>query len=198
MTKMDRMADGWLEGEAVYLTDMDRCLPGGAVSPEPKRGRWRTVGYESDELSGTMLVAWQETAAPDVVYPLEVSGLHAITIGAWKLKEWYKGGAGGVQVKAKLTGDDSFSVLTMPTISEPEDPIGGWDDWTGGEWLGEVFWKVADLTGQQLTVGQMKRRPRTRRLPGLVQVPGCLHRLYQADADLRRRGSGPAGRPGEA
>ena len=125
MTKMDRMADGWLEGEAVYLTDMDRCLPGEAVSPEPKRGRWRTVGYESDELSGTMLVAWQETAAPDVVYPMEVSGLHAITIGAWKLKEWYKGGAGGVQVKARLTGDDSFSVLTMPTISEPEDPSAG-------------------------------------------------------------------------
>ena len=166
MTKMDRMADGWLEGEAVYLTDMDRCLPGEAVSPEPKRGRWRTVGYESDELSGTMLVAWQETAAPDVVYPLEVSGLHAITIGAWKLKEWYKGGAGGVQVKARLTGDDSFSVLTMPTISEPEDPIGGWDDWTGGEWLGEVFWKVADLTGQQLTVGQMKRRHAPGDFPG--------------------------------
>ena len=165
MTK-DRMADAWLEGEAVYLTDMDRCLPGEAVSPEPKRGRWRTVGYESDELSGTMLVAWQETAAPDVVYPLEVSGLHAITIGAWKLKEWYKGGAGGVQVKAKLTGDDSFSVLTMPTISEPEDPIGGWDDWTGGEWLGEVFWKVADLTGQQLTVGQMKRRHAPGDFPG--------------------------------
>ena len=165
MTK-DRMADAWLEGEAVYLTDMDRCLPGEAVSPEPKRGRWRTVGYESDELSGTMLVAWQETAAPDVVYPLEVSGLHAITIGAWKLKEWYKGGAGGVQVKARLTGDDSFSVLTMPTISEPEDPIGGWDDWTGGEWLGEVFWKVADLTGQQLTVGQMKRRHAPGDFPG--------------------------------
>ena len=166
MTKMGRMADAWLEGEAVYLTDMDRCLPSDAVSPEPKRGRWRTVGYESDELSGTMLVAWQETAAPDVVYPLEVSGLHAITIGAWKLKEWYKGEAGAVAIKAKLTGDDSFSVLTMPTISEPEDPIGGWDDWTGGEWLGEVFWKVADLTGQQLTVGQMMRRHAPGDFPG--------------------------------
>ena len=166
MTKMDRTADGWIEGEAVYLTDMDRFLPGEAVSPEPKRGRWRTVGYESDELSGTMLVAWQETAAPDVVYPLEVSGMHAITIGAWKLKEWYKGDAGAVAIKAKLTGDDSFSTLTMPTISEPEDPIGGWDDWTGGEWLGEVFWKVADLTGQQLTVGQMKRRHAPGDFPG--------------------------------
>ena len=166
MSNMDRMADGWIGGEAVYLTDMDRCVPTEAVSPEPKRGRWRTVGYESGELSGTMLVAWQETAAPDVVYPLEVSGLHAITIGAWKLKEWYKGDAGAVAIKAKLTGDDSFSTLTMPTISEPEDPIGGWDDWTGGEWLGEVFWKVADLTGQQLTVGQMKRRHAPGDFPG--------------------------------
>ena len=39
---------------------------------------------------------------------------------------------------------------------------------------------------------------RARRLPRVVQVPGGLHRLHQADADLRGRGGGPAGRPGEA
>ena len=32
--------------------------------------------------------------------------------------------------------------------------------------MGEVFWKVADLTGQQLTVGQMKRRHAPGDFPG--------------------------------
>ncbi len=166
MTAIDRVADRWVGGDAIYLTDMDRCLPSGAVSPEPKRGRWRAVPYESHDVSGVMLVAWQETAAPDVIYPLEATGWHAVTIGAWKLKEWYKGGAGPVEIKAKLTGDDAFSVLRMPTVSEPEDPVAGWDDWTGGEWLGEVFWKAADLTGKQLTVGQVKHRHAPGDFPG--------------------------------
>ena len=136
MTTKDLLADRGFEGEPVYLTDMGQCLPGESVAPEPKRCRWRSVTYESGELSGTMLVAWQETVAPDVVYPLEATGWHAVTIGAWKLKEWYKGNAGPVQLKVKLGSDDSFSELTLPTVPAPEDPIAGWDGWTRGEWSG--------------------------------------------------------------
>lgn len=166
MTTNGFMADYGFERDPVYLTDMERCLPGESLAPVPKRRRWRTVEYESGELSGTMLVAWQETVAPDVLYPLSATGWHAVTIGAWKLKEWYKDNAGSVQLKVKLDSDDSFSELTIPTIPEPEDPIGGWDDWTGGEWMGEVFWKVADLTDQQLTIGQVVRRHAPGDFPG--------------------------------
>ena len=63
-------ADTWLSGEPIYLTDMDRCQPASALHPEPGPGLWRTLEYEMDALSGVMIMAGPETAAPDVTYPL--------------------------------------------------------------------------------------------------------------------------------
>ena len=62
-------ADTWLSGEPIYLTDMDRCQPASALHPEPGPGLWRTLEYEMDALSGVMIMAGPETAAPDVTYP---------------------------------------------------------------------------------------------------------------------------------
>ncbi len=59
---IDRIGDGWLSGQPNYRTDLDRCTP-------------------ADALSGVMLLAGPETAAPTITYLLGVRGLHAVSIG---------------------------------------------------------------------------------------------------------------------
>ena len=47
--------------------------------------------YRSAPLSGTAIVAGQETEAPPVRLAVNAHGWHAISIGAWRLKPWYFG-----------------------------------------------------------------------------------------------------------
>ncbi len=68
-------------GEAIYLTDLGRCLPASALSRKPRRNRWRLLDYQTGRLKGTMLVAGQNTAAPPLTCPLDRKGWHAIYFG---------------------------------------------------------------------------------------------------------------------
>ena len=51
------------------------------------------------------------------------------------------------QLLAKTTDDSTFSILTLTPVPREQ-----------GESIVEVFWKVADLTGQELTLGQVTWR----------------------------------------
>lgn len=66
---------------AIYLTDMSKCLPRSALSKASQPNHWRTARYESEEVSGTMIVTGGISNAPDVTYPLEMTGWHAIYVG---------------------------------------------------------------------------------------------------------------------
>ena len=79
----DLFADSWLSGEPVYVGDLDRCRPSEALSDNPQPGRWRAMEYDTESFSGTMLLAGVETGAPEVTYPLAVSGWHAISVGLY-------------------------------------------------------------------------------------------------------------------
>ena len=68
-TTVDYLADRGYSGDPIYLTDMGICLPADALSPEARKGRWRTMPYETASLSGTLLTAGPETSAPDITYP---------------------------------------------------------------------------------------------------------------------------------
>ncbi len=54
--------------QAIYVTDLDRCQPAGALSRKPRRKRWRLLDFETDRCRGVMLVAGHQTAAPEVRY----------------------------------------------------------------------------------------------------------------------------------
>jgi hypothetical protein len=120
----------------MYLTDLHRCTPASALSRRAERGRWRLLEYETPSFSGTMLVAGEETVPPNVTYPLDVRGWHRISIGLYGEK-W----DGDTVVQVKLSGDPAFSVITLK-----EGPL---------RILHELFWKEADLTGQQIVFGQL-------------------------------------------
>lgn len=151
---VDRFADRWLSSEPTYLTSMDQCSPSSALSPDAAHCRWRVMDYRGPHLSGKALVAGVETEAPPITLSIEARGWHAISIGVWRLKDWYLAGDGTPQLLAKLTGEDTYSSLRLPTRPEPSDLVGDWHMWTGEEELSECFWRIAELDGQDLELAQ--------------------------------------------
>ena len=188
----DHITDRGFAARPIYLTDLDRCQPAGALSPEPAIGRWKTVSYATDELAGVMVAAGTETAAPDITYPLNVPGWHAVSVGVWAdhitpgTTRWYGELRTFNEVQIKRSGDDTFSILTLP----------------GREW---------GLSGAPLRAVLERRRsdgPRSGPGPGAVAhrlgrfarrapVGKLPDRLHQARATLRRRDSRLAGRTRE-
>ena len=60
----DRIADRGLVNEPVYITDLSAVEPADAVGAVPAFHRWRAMAYTAGDLSGQMLLAGPETAAP--------------------------------------------------------------------------------------------------------------------------------------
>ncbi len=122
-------------GLTIYLPDMEKCFPQSLLSRDYEIGRWRLVDYASDSFEGRMLFAGEEAAAPEITYPLNIRGWYAISIGMYQ--ERYMGPAA---VQVRLTGDPAFTILSVE-----DEPV---------RILEDVFWKVADLTGQQISFKQ--------------------------------------------
>ena len=129
----------------VYVTDMSRCQPPLALSPEVKKGCWQLIPYETvdpDSKSGTMIGAASFVDAPDVTLPLNVTGWHEIYVGYWNPPYAYDG---GTTVKMKLSDDPCFT-----RIPEPEPAID-----VNATYIREVLFKAADLTGRTLQIGKV-------------------------------------------
>ncbi len=141
-TTVDYFADQGFASAAVYRTDLDRCEPGDAIGARPQHRRWRAMPYATDDLSGTMLMAGPNTAAPTVCYPLGAEGWHAVSIGVMPSRT---GESDGHAVLVRLSDD---TVETM--LKSGGDPSDGPHDRA----IVEMFWKVADLSGQDLHIGQ--------------------------------------------
>lgn len=124
-------------GNAIVLSDLSRCTPAAALSPDRRKFHWLTIPYEAEEISGVMLSTGPETDAPDVTLPLDVSGWHAIFIGLWGMG---RHAAQPDAVKVRLSGSPCFTTIAR------EEP-----DYYS---LDERFWKVADLTDQEIIFGQ--------------------------------------------
>ena len=160
----DYIADWGLEAEPIYVTDLDRCLPSDVLTARPSRGRWRTMPFETQDFSGTLIAAGTETEAADVTYPLDVQGWHAVSIGLhvpsgheihWAVSA---GGHDHIPVGVKLTGDKAFTNLTIV----PDGHLKRMN-------LEELYWKTADLTGQQVVFHQVSRRVAPGDAPGSVE-----------------------------
>jgi len=97
--------------------------------------------YETAELSGNLLSAGEETAAPEVSLGLALSGWHRIFVGV------YPDHRGLGSIELKLSGDPCFTHLNMGPEWSESSPH--------GHNIYELFWKDADLTGQEMFVRQV-------------------------------------------
>ena len=141
----DAIADRGLRAGPRYVADFDRCTPADALAPDATRGRWQTLPFEAEGVSGSMLFAGPETLAPDVTYPLRVEGWHAVSVGIHPTAEAESEFA---QVPVKLSGDSAFTMLTWSTEGHH----------LRRKELQEIYWKVADLTDQSVVFSQLRRR----------------------------------------
>jgi hypothetical protein len=146
------------DATALFFSDMEHCLPAEALSWTPKPGKWRLIPYRTELFDGTLLNATHETDAPDLTYRLSVTGWHRISIGVYQLRN------DEIEaVEVRLSDDRAFCVLTVP--SGPE--------WT----FFEVYWKTADLTGQDIHIRQLKSAWDAMDRPGIVPRPAAKARV---------------------
>ena len=153
----DNLADRGLSSSPFYVADLEWCRPSGALSRESEPRHWRMYDYEVAGFDGVMLIAGPETEAPEVTYPLEVDGWHAVSIGF--LSTTHNLGSGVHDLLVRLSGDDTFSMLDLIRA----------DAFENQQQLEETYWKTADLTGQQIVFGQLARRRGPGDGPGVVE-----------------------------
>jgi len=122
----------------IYLSDFSRCLPASALSRKPKRRHWRLLDYETEQFRGVMLVAGQNTAAPEVTLPISQKGWHAIHFGLRS----YGGGEDQTRLLVRLKSGSTFSMIShQPDLAERNR-------------IDDCFWKMADLTGEEIVMRQ--------------------------------------------
>ena len=178
----DLFADGWLSSPPQYRTDLDLCEPASALSPTGKRGRWRTMSFETDDVTGTMIAAGPETAAPAVSFPLRASGWHAVSVGIvpnFKCTD----DTATIAVPVKLSGEDTCSLLTLDLSSLQTRLL---PDWARAGRGGDVLEDCGPHGHEPryLPVGPAGGAGRRARV---VQRPGGAGGLRQAGATDRRR-----------
>ena len=122
----------------IYLNDLSRCQPASALSRKPKRHHWRLLEYETDQFQGVMLVAGQNTAAPEITLPIPQKGWHAIHFGLRS----YGGDEDQTRILVRLKSSGTFSM-----ISHQPDPA-------ARNRIDDYFWKIADLTGEDIVMRQ--------------------------------------------
>ena len=151
----DRFADTWLRAAPSYVTDLSRCTPQSALGDRATAGKWRMLPYETDTLSGVMLRADPETAAPLVTCPLGVSGWHAVSVGLYAVHAGEQ-----VIVLVRLSGEETFTKLALFEAGREEQGH-----------IKELFWRIADLTGHDLVLAQLHRRTAPGDAAGAMSCP---------------------------
>ena len=112
---LDLIADRGFSQPPIYRTDLDRCTPTDALSPQPRRQSWRTLPYATSDFAGVMLLAGPETAAPPITYTLDADGWHAVSIGVHPF--WSEPEGRQLETQLKLTGPGPFTISVLATRS---------------------------------------------------------------------------------
>jgi len=138
-------------GDVVILNDFAACAPESAMTTTSQKGTWWLRPYKTAGGQGVMLCVEERDRenpescmAPPLTYPVDLEGVYDVWVGTYRPR--LRGG--GIDIK--LTRDKVFS-----TIDPCEDGVTQWppaEDQVGR--LVEVFYKTADLTGQDLHLRQ--------------------------------------------
>ena len=120
--------------------------------------RWETVSYETAEISGSLLVASEQSLPAPVTVDPWLVGWHRIYVCMTDI-------GGGNHIDLKLT-DDAFPTTVAP------GRLTRYAMWTPTENAEEAFWKCADMTGQKVEISKVKNKiPHTANILWLRFVP---------------------------
>lgn len=126
--------------EAIIISDMSQVMPKTALSNMRKKRHWKTIEYETASgLKGKSIASMTDTGAPKVTLPLNVKGWYAVYVGLGGMGRFVRSQESHVRVK--LTNDTAYQHRIYG---------GATDD------IEEVFFKTADLTGQNLHIADMR------------------------------------------
>jgi len=111
------------------LTDFSTVLPAEKASRAARPGIWQLADYRTDELTGTLIMANPDVAAPEIAITLPLQGRYEIYLGFFENF--------GDRLKLKLPSDRCYERLA------PSQPFG-----TGPNFQ-DVYWRTLDLTGNE-------------------------------------------------
>ena len=135
-------ADRWENsGKPIILSDMSQATPKSALTFDVRRKRqWKVLDYETkDGLKGNSISCTPDTGAPPVTLKLNQKGWFAVYVGLGGMGRFAFGQES--EARIKLTNDVTYQHRRYS---------GARDD------IDEVFFKVADLTNQNLEIAQMR------------------------------------------
>ena len=136
----------------IYITDLGECQPQSALTNEAKRGCWSLWDYETEQhnevtLSGRMLYADSQAAAPVLTLSLGVSGWHEIYLGFY-----YSDFPTDHHIRLRLSGAGSFDrVSAEPTSVKDGNHT---EQNISHRVLAETLWRAADLSGKSLEIAR--------------------------------------------
>ncbi|MGE3384888.1 MAG: hypothetical protein AB7L70_18320 [Pyrinomonadaceae bacterium] len=136
--------------DAIVVSDMSVVTPQSALSRDVRRVRqWKVLEYETKGgLKGKCIASLPDTGAPAVTLPLDLKGWYAIYVGLGGMGRFAFGQES--EARLKLTNDVAYQHRRY---------TGARDD------IDEVFFKAADLTGQDLHIAQMRMQAKMDLMP---------------------------------
>ena len=153
---------------AIYLIDLNRCEPAIGLRPRFHQGAWKVINYEAETFKGSMLYSIAGLNSPAVTYRLKLQGWYAIYLGFHDSNQRSRpSGRSTPLLMVKLSDDEVFSYVE-PEQSKPslgaaidgsqQSPVlelekkflERYNSGAKSFYLSEVFWKSADLSGQDL------------------------------------------------
>lgn len=118
----------------VLFSDLAACVvEKDRISKNIQRNTWQAVEYETEKVTGVMLIAGEESKPEEVTIPLGLHGWYNIYLGLISVVN-----EGKMYTYCKLDSDKAFSGL-VPRVDGKK--------WQKYEVAHEIFWKSACLDG---------------------------------------------------
>ena len=131
-----------LKNEVTMYTNLDKCFPQTAITKEPERYTWRSIDYETENFKGTMLMAEPDNEVPELCLQLNKTGWYKIYLGLYTISDPdLKDG-----IRVKLSSDQTYIFVQAEK-----------DRWLSDS-IDEVYWKYADLSGQDIIFKHMNSK----------------------------------------
>ena len=143
------------EQHSVLISDLRQCSPRWALSPIREPGKWKYMSYWCEFAAGWQLLEGEDMAgdAVDLRVEFQNTGWHAVFLGFGPFT--FDGCPREIpeeMVRVILSGEDIFRVVLN------EFSLGGVGVENQHEHAYEALWRLADLTGRNLMIGNIWRR----------------------------------------